>query len=65
MDDKEIGVQLIKLHQQGYRLTLFCQKKAGPLTQNDWGPSPKLRGPGFGGKLVNSTPLPSIGFTHT
>ena len=36
---------------QGYRLSLFRQEQAGPLKQNDWGPSPKLRGPGFGRKL--------------
>ena len=34
-----------------YRLTVFRQEQAGPLKQNDWGPSPKLRGLGFGGKL--------------
>ena len=31
---------------QGYRLTFFHQEKAGPLKQNDWGPRPKLSGPG-------------------
>ena len=36
---------------QGYRLTYLHQEQAGILNQNDWGPSPKLRGPGFGGKL--------------
>ena len=36
---------------QGYRLTFFLQEQAGHLKQNDWGPSPKLRGPGFGGKI--------------
>ena len=36
---------------QGYRLTNFHQVQAGPLNQNDWGPSPKLRGTGFGGKI--------------
>ena len=36
---------------QGYRLTFFRQEQAGPLKQNDWGPSPKQRGPGFGGKF--------------
>ena len=30
---------------------LFCQEQAGLLKQNDKGPSPKLRGPGFGAKL--------------
>ena len=37
---------------EGYRLTFFHQEQAGPLNQNDWGPSPKLRGPGFSGKLT-------------
>ena len=36
---------------QGYRLTFFCQEQAGTLKQNDWRPSPKLRGPGFDRKL--------------
>ena len=36
---------------QGYRLTFFRQKQAKPLKQNDWGPSPKQRGPGFGVKF--------------
>ena len=37
---------------QGYRLTFFRQGQARPLKkQNDWGPRPKLRGPGFGVKL--------------
>ena len=36
---------------QGYRLTFCPREQAGPHKQNDWGPSPKLRGPGFGGKL--------------
>ena len=35
---------------QGYRLTVFRWEQAGPLKQNNWGPSPKLRGPRFGGK---------------
>ena len=35
---------------QGYRLNFFRQEQAGPLKQNDQGPSPKLRGPGFGRK---------------
>ena len=36
---------------QGYRLTFFRQEQAGPLKQNDCEPSPKLRGPVFGGIL--------------
>ena len=38
---------------QGYRLTFFRQEQAEPLKQNtkSLGASPKLRGPGFGGKL--------------
>ena len=28
---------------QGYRLTFFRQEQAGPLKQNDLGPSPKQR----------------------
>ena len=36
---------------QGYRLTFIRLEQAGPLKQNDWGPSPKLRGPGFSKKL--------------
>ena len=36
---------------QGYRLTFFCQEQAGPQKQNDKEPSPKLRSPGFIGKL--------------
>ena len=53
---------------QGYRLTFFGQKQAGPLKQNDWGPSPKLGGLGFSFlrkvKLILA-PLPSICFTHS
>ena len=36
---------------QGYRLTFFRQEQDGPLKQNGWEPSPKVRGPGFGRKL--------------
>ena len=36
---------------QGYRLTFSRQEQAGPLKQNDWVPSQKLRGPGLGCKL--------------
>ena len=43
----------------------FPLEQAGPLTQYDRGPSPKLRGLGFSGKFkLIATPLPSIGFTH-
>ena len=40
---------LLKTGFQGYRLNFFRQEQAWPLKQNDWGPSPKLWGPGFGG----------------
>ena len=49
---------------QGYRLTFFHQEQAGPLKQNDFGPSPKLRDPGFGRKLLISTPLLLLCFFH-
>ena len=39
----------LDISDQGYRLTFFRQEQAGPLKQNDWGPGPKLRGPGFSG----------------
>ena len=35
----------------GIQTNFFCQEQAGPLKQNDWESSPKLRGPGIGGKL--------------
>ena len=34
-------------------VTDIPKREAGPLKQNDWGPSSKLRGPGFGG-ILNS-----------
>ena len=42
----------LELVDQGYRLTFFRHEQAGPLKQNGWGPSPNLRGPGLGGKLI-------------
>ena len=36
---------------QGYGQTFFLQEQAGPLKQYDWGPSQKLRGPGYSRKL--------------
>ena len=36
---------------QGYRLTFIGQEQVGALKQVDWGPSSKLRGPGFGGEF--------------
>ena len=44
-------VPLLATRLQGYRLTFFRKEQAGPLKENDWGPSSKQRGPGFGGKL--------------
>ena len=45
----------------GIQTNLFLHEQAGLLKQYDWGPRPKLRGPGFSRKL-NS--LPCTGFTH-
>ena len=50
----------------GIQTYLFRREQAGPLEQNDLGPSPKLRGSGNGRKInkLIATPLPSICFTH-
>ena len=48
---KSVDPEDMPYTEQGYRLIFFHQEQAGPLKQNDRGPSPKLRGQGFGRKL--------------